>query len=114
MEYKYINTGVRTAIPAVPAQAAVPATATHEAVPAVPAIPGLPAITQQMVDDAKAIKKAYDDWIVEDDRILGAINIKCSATIQQINNETISARQLWADLESQYGITTSAGIFNDF
>jgi len=44
-----------------------------------------------MVDNAKAIKKAYDEWIIEDDRILGAINMKCSATIQQINASVNSA-----------------------
>ncbi len=72
------------------------------------------AITQQMVDDTKAIKKAYDQWVLEDDCILGAINMKCTATIQKINASVNSARVLWQNLEDQYSVATSAGIFNDF
>src|SRR6266550_3262203 len=67
-----------------------------------------------MVDDTKAIKKAYDQWVLEDDCILGAINMKCTATIQKINASVNSARVLWQNLEDQYSVATSAGIFNDF
>jgi len=108
LENQYIEIGIRSAITPV---AAVAATATS---PAVTAVARQPPITQQMVDDAKAIKKAYDEWIVEDDRILGAINMKCSAIIQQINASVNSAQVLWQNLEDQYGVATLAGIFNNF
>jgi hypothetical protein len=114
LENDYIRMGPLPATTAVPGVAAVPATATTAAIPAIPPIPAEPAITQQMVDDAKAIKKAFDDWVVEDDRILGAIMMKCSPTIQQINASVNSARVIWQKLEEQYGVSISAGIFNDF
>ncbi len=74
----------------------------------------IPAITQVQIDAIEAKKKKFNNWVIEDDRILGAINMKCSATIQQINTSIGAAQTLWNRLEEQYGVTSTAGIFNDF
>ena len=108
LENDYIRTGPLPGLTATPAVAAVAPTETTAGHPAIPAMEAIPPVTQQMVDDAKAVKKVFDDWVVEDDRILGAIMMKCSPTIQQINASVNSARVIWQKLEEQYGVSTSA------
>ena len=57
---------------------------------------------------------ARETWEEENNKILGYINLKVLASIQQITASHATARDLWDHLATTYGTTRSAGIFNDF
>ena len=54
------------------------------------------------------------EWEDNNECILGYINLKISASIQQIMTNVTNARMLWNNLVTNYGMTRSAGIFMDF
>ena len=53
-------------------------------------------------------------WEDNNEWILGYINLKLSASIQQIMTNVTNARTLWNNLVTNYGMTRSAGIFMYF
>ena len=56
----------------------------------------------------------HAEWEDNNKQILGYINLKISASIQQIMTNVTNARTLWNNLATNYSTTRSAGIFMDF
>ena len=56
----------------------------------------------------------HAEWEDNNEHILGYINLKISASIQQIMTNVTNARMLWNNLATNYGTTRSAGIFMDY
>ena len=56
----------------------------------------------------------HAEWEDNNEQILGYINLKISASIQQIMTNVTNARTLWNNLVTNYGTTRSASIFMDF
>jgi hypothetical protein len=76
--------------------------------------PAQPAITQAMFDAAERAFNKHTTYIEDNDKAIGFIMANCNASIQQVFAENENAHLLWQALEDQFGITGSAGIFNDF
>ena len=56
----------------------------------------------------------HAEWEDNNGHILGYINLKISASIQQIMTNVTNARTLWNNLATNYGMTRLASIFMDF
>ena len=69
--------------------------------------PEVLAVLQRKVD-------LHSEWEDNNEHILGYINLKISASIQQIMTNVTNARTLWNNLVTNYGMTRSASIFMDF
>jgi hypothetical protein len=62
----------------------------------------------------QAKQEAFKTWEDDNKKILGYINLKVTASIQQITSSHTYARTLWNLLATNYGTTRSAGLFIDF
>ena len=69
------------------------------------------ATTPERIKTLQDILLARETWEEENDKILGYINLKVSASIQQITASHTIARDLWNHLATTYGTTRSTGIF---
>ena len=66
------------------------------------------------LSELDAINKVYEEWLDDNNKVLGFINLKISASIQQIIHEYQITKELWQWLATTYRSSNSAGIYNDF
>jgi hypothetical protein len=62
----------------------------------------------------EAYEAAYAAWNRDDSKSLGAITLRLAPQLRHYRTATVTARQLWTNLERTFGAPSMSAIFTDF